>query len=270
MKIGQAIRTAFNLYLNNPIIILPFLLLGIFRSFLNIVILTSFNIHVPSTNFFKMPLLLSNVNTMSELSKLLFNFLLLLLLISILIIILNSFVEAYAIGVAKKLTSKKLSFSFKLPAIVNGLQIFVKKLIILGLALIGGVILLFPLVILFGLAGVVLSSILFLIYVLILLVIELFASQSIVIDKVNAWKGIVNSYHFVKKNLEGVAVLILFFLVLYGGVLIIKAAAFALGVYLLNGFPLLLYKQGINIILYSIVLLPFIVILKTTYFIKNK
>lgn len=270
LKIGQAIRDSFNLYLNNPVVIFPFLLFGLFKSFFNILLVRYLTFSIPFNSFNPVPMLIPGSSVLAELSKTLFNYLIFIIVAIIALTVLHSFVESYSIGIARKLNSKKVSLSVGFSSLPRGIQIFAKKIIVLGLILGGSLVLYFPLIILFGTLGIVISTLLLLIFVAVVLVIEFFASQSIVIDNSGPWKGIVRSYKFIRKNLEGVVIMILFLLLLYCGVLITKAASLFIGNYFLSGTSLLLFKEGVDIILTSLIFSPFVVILKTYYFLKNK
>lgn len=270
MKIGKAIKIAFNKYLSNPVIILPFLIIGAITNTLNLFIKSYFERSIPSLDVMNIKSLMLFESLGRNLLEALIGYSVLLVLGGLLVLILTSFLEAYAIGLSKEMIKKKAKLSDGLSAMVHGPAIIGKTLILWILFLAGSIVVITPAVVLFGPVGVLPATVILLIYLSILLAVSFFSEQSIVIDGKGPWKGLVESYHFIKKNLEGVALLILFVAGLYLTFGIMQASASTLGSTLLNKSTQLIVGQGLHLILYSLILYPFMFVLKTFYYIKNK
>lgn len=270
MKTGNAIKKAFDLYLANPLIILPFLIVGLVRNtisfFVNLFLRESFSGF--QLNGIQALFLLENLAEI--LLKSIVAYSIILLLVGILIIVLTSFLEAYAIGLSNKMTDKKAKLSDGLSAMVHGPAIIGKTILLWILFFAGSIVVILPAIILFGTLGLVIATFILLIYASILITVSFFSNQSIVLDNKGPWEGIAGSYKFIKKNLEGVALLILFVVGLYVAFGIIHSTGTTMSSYFLNEFSQLVVNKGLHLILYSLILYPFLIILKTFYFIKNK
>jgi len=271
MKIGTIIRKSYELFMTNPIIVFPFLFLGIIR---NISLQVSENVLVDSISALGVTLnsfLLNASWAANNLRPFFFNFVILLLIFAFMLVLLSSFVEAYAIGlsirmVRSKTTDLKEGFS----TFNNGLQIFFKKLIIIALVLGGSIILFLPTWLLFGRFGVFISFFLLIAYLTLLLVAAFFADQSIVLNKVGAWEGLVKSYNFIRRNTEGGLIIILFVFFLSFGISMVQGSIELIGRNFFSGLSSVLFTKGINLLLFYVILLPYIVILKTHYYMRTK
>ncbi len=270
MKTGNAIKKAFDLYLSNPVIIVPFLILGLVTNTINFILKTFMRESLANFEFSGMQSLLLIENISENFLQNFLQYSIIFILIGIFILVLSSFLEAYAIGLSKKLTKKKTGLSDGLSAMIHGPAIIGKKIIIWLLFFAGSVVVIIPTVILFGPLGLLLATIILFIYMALLMAVSFFANQSIVLDNKGPWKGIVGSYSFIKKNLEGVALLIIFAAGIYVAFGIIQSTSVTMASYFLDKTTELIVNQGLHLILYSLILYPFVVILKTFYYIKNK
>jgi hypothetical protein len=101
------------------------------------------------------------------------------------------------------------------------------------------------------------------------LVATFFAAQSIVLERNGPINGIRSSYRMIKKYPEDVAVIIVFILLAYVCLMVIETVSVLSMGYLTSGFVLELFSNSMQFILFSMVFAPYVLILKTVYFIKN-
>ncbi|MFO7872291.1 MAG: hypothetical protein R6U26_01450 [Candidatus Undinarchaeales archaeon] len=270
MKTGNVIKKAFDLYLTNPVIIVPFLILGAVTNTINFILKTFLRESFANFKFTGMQSLLFLENISESFFQNFLQYSIFFILIGIFILILSSFLEAYAIGLSKKLTTNKAKLSDGLSAMIHGPAIIGKNLIIWLLFFAGSIVVIIPTVILFGALGFLLATVILFVYMAILIAVSFFANQSIVLDNVGPWEGLVGSYFFIKKNIEGVALLILFVVGIYVAFGIVQSTGATMVSYFLSETTELVVNQGLHLILYSLILYPFVLILKTFYYIKNK
>lgn len=270
MKTGNVIKKAFDLYLTNPVIIVPFLILGAVTNTINFILKTFLRESFANFKFTGMQSLLFLENISESFFQNFLQYSIFFILIGIFILILSSFLEAYAIGLSKKLTNKKAKLSDGLSAMIRGPAIIGKNLIIWLLFFAGSIVVIIPTVILFGALGFLLATVILFVYMAILIAVSFFANQSIVLDNAGPWEGLVGSYFFIKKNIEGVALLILFVVGIYVAFGIVQSTGATMVSYFLSETTELVVNQGLHLILYSLILYPFVLILKTFYYIKNK
>jgi len=270
MAIGRYVRKAFQLYTNHPIIIIPFLIFGLLESTLRLFSTNFLEFEMSSFQVDKIETLLSPTVLNDAMFGSVFKYTLLVIVIVLLLSLLNSFVEAYAIGLAKKMPKRKnLKFKDGLKTLGRGTTIFFMKVFKLLLFVLGAVAISIPSFMIFGAAfGVLLFSGFFFIYFIMVTVITFFASQSIIINKLGAWDGILESYRFLKRNLESVALLLLFNILLYVVFSLIVRSTVVLSGFFLSDFIMDFIDQGMRLIVFSLILEPFFVILKTIFFMK--
>lgn len=271
MGTGKYIRKAFSMFLDNPIIVVPFLLLGVLGIGLMTFAENYLSFNLGSINVEGVDAILLSGEILSFITQTLVNFVLILLVSLVFFAIIGSFVKAYSIGLVKQMASNKTAgFRDGLVTLDRGIQIFGMRIILIILGIAGFFILMVPATIIFGTIGAIFSSFLFLIYLIALMAIAFFAPQSIVLEKKGPLEGIIGSYKFLRKNLEGVVILIIFMLLLFVCFAIILKASNLMGSYLFSETALDFFIQGIRLILYSLILAPYFIIIKTYYFIKNK
>lgn len=270
MDIGSCIRRAFSLYMENPALIVPFVFSGVLGTLFKIIK----NNYIKNNFYYDFSgiksLLLAK--TMSgEILNAIFEYLILVVIFTVILSAVDSFVHAYAIGIARKASSEKgTSLKDGLGTIERGFQIFLMKIVVFALMIAGAFVILLPSVILFGMLGILISAALILIYAFAVYAMTFFASQSIVVEGKGPWESIVRSYEFIKKNLEGVALLLIFMILLFVSFQVIGAVSEFEGSYFFSKITLSFFTGGIDFILMYVILAPYFVMLKTFYFVKNR
>ncbi|HIJ98633.1 TPA: hypothetical protein H1005_01685 [archaeon] len=272
MKSGESLREGFKHYLNNPVLILPYLLFGLFSLFLY-----NFSINFARESFSILKItspfqiLLLQEEFADTLSAIILRNVFFFILVGIIYALVDSFVKAYTIGLSEKISrtgGAKLKDGFQ--GATQTLQIFGKNIILILLLLFGfGLLLLTTAILLaqFALLAFIPAAI---IYAFIIYSVSFFASQSIVVEKKGPWGGIVSSYAFIKRNMEDVAKLILFILFVYVAFHVIRLASLRLFEHFFVGATMRLISVAENLLLGYIIMRPYFVILKTLYFIKNQ
>ena len=267
MEIGKFIRKAFNLYLDHPVIIIPFLFLGIINVATGLWLENYISELLP---ILQSPTELFIASLTGILSSAIIRVAVAALLVTIITSLASSYVEAYSIGLARAMSTKKdISFKEGFPALKRGLSIFSVKLLVLVIiaAVAFGVSI--PLVILFKLAGVLMALVVLLVFAIALLVITFFAPQSIVLEKRGAWGGIKKSYVFIKNHLEEVAILLLFMLFAFVIFTALQQVGITLAENFISEYVVILVSSGIHLLLFSMVFAPYFVVLKTYFYFKK-
>ncbi len=271
MKAGESLREGFRLYSDNPILILPYFLFGVFSLFLYNF---SINFLRESFSIFKITspfqILLFQKEFASALSAIILRNVFFFILVAIIYALVDSFVKAYTIGLSEKISrSGSARLKDGIAATSRTLQIFGKNIILILLLLFGiGLLLLTTAILLaqFALLAFIPATI---IYTFIVYSVSFFASQSIVVEKKGPWGGLVSSYTFIKRNMEDVAKLILFIIFVYVAFHVIKLASLRLFGHFFTGATMRLISIAENLLLGYIIMRPYFVILKTLYFVKN-
>ncbi len=272
MKAGESLREGFKLYLANPAIVLPYLLFGIFSTFLlgyffNFV-RSSFSA-MKNTSPVQMLLLRSEFADL--LGEVIARIIFLAIVIAVIYFVADSFLKAYTIGLAEKISksgSARLRDGFQ--HIGRTAQIFGKNIAIFLLLLFGTALLFLTSAVLLGSLALIAFIPALIIYAFIVYAVSFFANQSIVIEKKGPWDGIVSSYVFIKRNMEDVAKLILFIAFVFVAVIVIQKASGNLLAHFYSGFPLWLILKAEDLLLGYIIARPYFIILKTLYFVKNQ
>lgn len=271
METGECVRKSVDIYLDNPILIVPFIIAGVLYLVVINFLTTSFKTAFSSLNMTGLQAFLFSKLFASEMLRVLSNYMVLFLLSILFIAIVYSFVQAYSIGLAKKIvTEKKVSLKDGFATIGSGVQIFFMLLSVFGLIIAGLLVSALISIILFGAIGIILSAVAVLIYSTVVVVAVFFAPQSIVLENKGPWEGIASSYRFIKKNIESSALLLLFIGFIYVSFLIMEYGGATLGSYFLSEITFNVLSKGLNLLLFSVVFSPYVVVLKTYFFMKNK
>ena len=178
--------------------------------------------------------------------------------------------EAYSIGLAKTISSnKEATFKDGLSTIGRGFSIFAMKFFV-ALTIVSITILIsIPAFLLLGILGLAVFFVSLIIVSIVMVVITLFAGQSIVLEKKGAIQGILSSYKVFRKNLEGVVLLVIFIIFIAGSFIVVRQVSIKLLALTLDEFGAFLISKGLTLFLFSIILSPYVLLLKTYYFIKN-
>ncbi len=271
MKSGESIRESFKLYLNNPAVILPYFLVGIFNIFAYLFTINLLKHSIATLRFSStIELLVLGEKLNSAVSAIFLKNILFILAMGILYLLVDALLKSYTIGLSSSIVrgkGSKLSSGFA--SIKRTFSIFWKNIIV-GLLLLFGFALIFVtssvLLGRFALIAFIPASI---IYTFIVFAITLFASQSIVLEKKGAWSGIASAYFFVRKHIEEVAKLVLFIIFVFVAFQVIKLASLRLFGYFFSSTAMFFISNAENLLLGYILMRPFFVILKTHFFIKN-
>jgi hypothetical protein len=267
MEAGKFIRKAFNIYLDNPIIIVPFLLFGILSTTTNLWLENYITAMLP---VFENPAELLMVSMSGSLHSAFSRIIVVAILLAIVVSLISSYIEAYSIGLARSMSTKKgTGFKEGVPALKKGLTIFGVKLIVITLIMAVAIGATIPLVILFKLVGILASFVVVLIFGVSLVVITFFASQSIVLENKNVWGGIRGSYKLLRNNIEEVAILLLFMLFSFVILTVLQEVGVALAETFISEYLIALIRSGLHLLLFSMILSPYFIILKTYFYFKR-
>jgi len=272
MKAGESLREGFKLYLKNPAIILPYFLFGMFSLFLmnfsaNFVRNSFSSIKITSP----LQILLLQKEFASALSSVILRNILFAIIVILIFALVDSFVKAYTIGMAEKIAKRgRAKLSDGLQSSFRAMQIFGKNMVLALLLLFGFGLLLLTSAVLLGRLALLAFIPAAIIYSFIVYSASFFASQSIIIEKKGPWEGIKSSYSFIKRNLEGAAELILFIIFVYVAFNVINLASLRLFTHFFSGVTMRLLTLAENLLVGYIMMRPYLVILKTLFFINNQ
>ncbi|MFH1450426.1 MAG: hypothetical protein ABIF92_00405 [archaeon] len=270
MNIGKFIRQSLSDYLNNPIMLLPFAIMGLITTGLGI-----FSKYYLYSNLgLVYGATMDSLLTLGEIPFSLFPVLLkysFLVFISIIFLsFINSFFHAFAIGLAKKIAAGKTAeVSDGLSFIDAGFSVFSFKVLIWLFTSIGAVIIILPSLFLFGFFGLVFGGILVVFYVLLLQFVGFFGKQAVVLENLNAWAALQRSYLVIKRNLENVLLLLGAYLFFFAAFFVFQKIFVSLAVFIISGFSLVVFTQAADFIFTFLILSPLFVIIKTSYFVKK-
>lgn len=267
MEIGKFMRRAFNLYLDHPVIIIPFIFLGIINVVSSMWLENFMNDLLPAL---QSPTAFFLTSITGNLFPILLRLVVIILMFAILISLASSYIEAYSIGLARAMSTKKdISYKDGVSALEHGLSIFGVKLLVITILLLVAIGITIPLVILFKLPGVLLSVVVLLLFSASLMVITFFAPQCIVLEKKGSWSGIRGSYKFLKNNLESIAILLLFIFFAFIIFSVLQEVVITLSETFLSEYIVILISSGLHLLLFSMVFSPYVIILKTYFYFKK-
>ncbi len=271
MKSGESIRSSFKLYTANPIVILPYLLFGIFNLILSFFAVSHFRDTLATIRFTSsIEFLILGQTLTSALSSIFLKSFLFLAAIGIIFLIVDALVKSYTIGLSAAIVrGKKATLSDGLAATAKTFTIVGKNIVIGILLVLGAALVFMTSVVLLGKFALISFIPATIIYLFILFAITLFSSQSIVLENKNAWQGIASSYFFMKKHMEDVAKLVLFLIFVFVAFQMIKLSATRLLAHYFAPFAMQFVSLGASLLLGYLIMRPYFVILKTHFFLNN-
>ena len=269
MDIGKFVRQSISNYLNNPIMLLPFAIMGLLTAGFGIFSryylhynLQSLGIDLEATAFARF--------VPAPLLSILLNYAIIIVFSVLVISFISSFFHAFSIGLAEKIALKKkpvLADGFK--AIKSGFYVFGFKILIWGFTVIGAILMALPAVFLYGIPGLLLACIGTVFLFILLQFVGFFGKQAIVLEKRNAWSGFQRSYHIIWKDLGNVLLLMVAYLFFLVGFVVFKRIFITIASYIIAGFGLIVFSQAADFIFTFLILSPLFVIIKTSFFLKK-
>ena len=265
MDIGKFIRRSVTDYLNNPIIMLPFAIMGLIGAGLSII--SQFYLHSSTSVFDEaaIKIAIASGHIPMDLLVILGKYFSIVALSLV-----SSFFHAFSIGLAQKIAKKKKpTFKDGSNAFKFGFKVFSFKVLIWLFTGLGIILITLPTVFLFGSFGLLLSCVFVFFFSLLLQFVGFFGKQAIVLEKLGAWSAFQRSFKLIRKNLENVLLLLGAYIFFFAVFLIFKKIAVTIANYVFAGFSLVVFTQAANFIFTFLILSPIFVIIKTSYFIKK-
>ena len=271
MQTGKWFLEAFRTYIDNPVIILPYLLLGIMSTGTSFFTKTYLDVRLSNLDIDSLQAAFMAGDITLPLIDTLLKYALIFSVCFVVLTFVSSFIAAYAIELTRSIAASGHSdVRSGFFALRKGLPIFVKKIFVALITLVGAAILIVPATIFFGMIGAILALVIVLVYSVIIHVVSFFAEQAIVLSGKGAWEGIVQSYRFVKNTLESSVILMLLMLFFYAVFALFSRIFYSVGsTFITSGAALDILSAGINLLLFSIVVAPLFIIIKTIYFMKK-
>lgn len=271
MKSGESIRESFKLYTSNPILILPYLLFGLFNLGLSLFVVNHLKSTLATIRFTSsIEFLILGQTLTSALSSIFIKSFLFIIAVGLIYLIVDAFVKSYTIGLSAVIVNgKKAKLSDGMKAMEKTFTLVGKNIIIGVLLVLGAALIFMTSFVLLGKFALISFIPATIIYAFILFAITLFASQSIVLESKSAWQGISSSYFFMKKHMEDVAKLVLFLIFVYVAFQMIKLSSTRLLAHYFAPFALQFVSMGASLLLSYLIMRPYFVILKTHFFLNN-
>jgi len=270
MNIGKFIRQCVSDYLNRPIILLPFAILGLLS-----VGIETFSKYYLHSNFgmiggSSIQALIKSETIPFDALGVLSRYVLLVLVSLFFLSFISSFFHAFSIGLARKIALKKrplVDDGFK--TLDAGIRIFSFKVLIWIFTGIGALILILPATFLFGIFGAFFGAVCTVFFFLLLQFVGFFGKQAVVLDNLWAWAAFQRSYRVIRKNLENVLLLMGAYLFIIAAFVVFRKIFMTIANYIITGFGLVVFTQAADFIFTFLILAPIFIIIKTSYFMKN-
>jgi len=263
---GEAFRT----YLSNPVLVLPYLFLGILSTFSSAFTNSYLSTRLSDLNVESLQATFLSGDITTPLIDMLLKYALVWGASIVVLILINSFVAAYAIELSRSIVASGHSdFRAGFFALGKGLTIFVKEISMALIILAGAALFIIPGTIFFGTIGSIIALLISIVYFIIIYLIFFFADQAIVLSGKGAWGGIVQSYNFIRQTVDSSVILMLFMLFFFAIFALASKILHTIGATFLCGTTLGIFSAVVSLALFSGVVFPFFVVLKTTYYMKK-
>lgn len=271
MELGKFFRQSVSDFLANPLILLPFAVIGILSTGLGIFYQYYLSASLGVSGSKEIVALLSSPASITPSLVAIFSkFFLIVVLSSLFLSFISSFSHAFSIGIAGKIAHKKKPvIADGMQAVDSGFAVFSFKVLLWVFSLLGAIILAIPAALLFGIFGVLMSAVFIFFFIILLQFAGFFGKQAIVLEGLNAWAALQRSYRVIRKNFENVLLLILIYLFFSAGFFILKEIFTTLANYLVSGAGSIIFTHAANFVFAFLIMSPLFVIIKTSYFVRK-
>jgi hypothetical protein len=271
MNIGKFLRKSVSNYLDNPIILAPFAIMGLITTGLGIISSLYLNSISSQITMESVRSAVLSESASSYLMGIFGKYILLIIVCGFFLSFISSFFHAFSIGLAKQIAKgKKPTLQHGFSALRSGLRVFSFKILIWGFTLIAAVLISIPAALMFGLLGLVFAGLCVIFFSILLQFVGFFGKQAIVLDGLWAWAAFQKSYNVIRKNLGNVLLLLGAYLFTLVAFIVFKQIFITLANYLMIGFGLVIFAQAAEFIFTFLILSPLFVIIKTSYFLKSR
>jgi len=270
MNIGKFIQYCVGEYLDKPIILLPFVIIGLITTGLKL--FSQYYLHtgmeIMSAEGIRE--IISSGEIPLYVVDVLLNYAIILLVSLLFLSFISSFFHAFSIGLASKIAVKKrptLTDGFK--TLHAGFRVFTFKMLIWLFTGLGAVFLFVSAGFLFGYLGIFAAFVCTVFYTLLLQFVGFFGKQAIVLENLRAWAALQRSYKVIIKNLDNILLLMGAYLFIMAAFIVFKKVFTTISNYLVSGFGLVVFAHAADFVFTFLILSPIFIIIKTTYFIQQ-